>query len=62
MVHCHYQRSFDLKIDFSDEARKYGLLGGRGNIGGHKAEMRIFEISALKGVKRGTDVKEGVNG
>ena len=37
-------------------------MRGRGNVGRHETEVRVFEISAAEGVERGTDVEEGVDG
>ena len=62
LVHCHYQRSLDLKIYLPNEAGEDSLLGGRRDIGGHQTEMRVLEISAAKGVKRGTNVEERIDG
>ena len=42
--------------------RKYGLLRGEGKVGRHKAEVGAFEIGTSKGVKGGTNVKEGIDG
>ena len=38
------------------------MLRGGGDVGGHEAKMRVFKISASEGIKRGTDVEEGVDG
>ena len=62
LVHCHHQRSFNLKVDLLDEAWKDSLLRGWGDVGGHKAKMGVLEICVPESVKRGTDVEKGVDG
>ena len=37
-------------------------MWGGGDVGRHKAKVRVFKISMSEGIKRGTDVEEGVNG
>ena len=37
------------------------LLRGWGDVGGHKAKMRVFEISVSEGVKGGANVKKRVD-
>ena len=50
LIHRHYQRSFDLKINLSYEAEEDSLLWGWGDVGGHKSEVRVLEICASKGI------------
>ena len=61
-MHCHYQGSFDLKVDLLDETRKDSLMWGWGDVGGHEMKMGILKICTPESVKGGTNVEKGVDG
>ena len=45
-----------------NEAREDCLLRGRGDVGGHEAEVGVFKISTSEGIEGGTNFEERVDG